>query len=80
MLRLLGLQPGPDISAPAAASLAGLPAPQAARHLAELTDASLIAQNDAGRYAMHDLIRPYAAEQAGWWTALLSVRRRPSGC
>ena len=64
MFRLLGLQPGPDISAPAAASLAGLPGPQAARHLAELAGASLIARDAAGRYALHDLVRLYAAEQA----------------
>jgi tetratricopeptide (TPR) repeat protein len=64
MLRLLGVHPGPDISLLAAASLAGVPASQAARHLAELTDASLIAQDAAGRYSMHDLVRLYAAEQA----------------
>ncbi|HEY6310413.1 MAG TPA: tetratricopeptide repeat protein [Streptosporangiaceae bacterium] len=50
--------------APAAASLAGVPGPAAARHLAELADASLIAQNDASRYSLHDLVRLYAAEQA----------------
>ena len=64
MFRLLGLQPGPDISGPAAASLAGLPGPQAARHLAELAGASLIARDAAGRYALHDLVRLYATEQA----------------
>jgi tetratricopeptide (TPR) repeat protein/transcriptional regulator with XRE-family HTH domain len=64
MFRLLGLQPGPDISAPAATSLAGLPGPQAARHLTELAGASLITRDAAGRYALHDLVRLYAAEQA----------------
>jgi tetratricopeptide (TPR) repeat protein/transcriptional regulator with XRE-family HTH domain len=64
MFRLLGVHPGPDISVPAAASLAGLPCPPAARHLAELADASLIAQDSAGRYAVHDLVRLYAAELA----------------
>jgi tetratricopeptide (TPR) repeat protein/transcriptional regulator with XRE-family HTH domain len=64
MFRLLGVHPGPDISAPAAASLAGLTGPQAAGQLAELADASLISQNPAGRYALHDLVRLYAAEQA----------------
>jgi len=64
MFRLLGVHPGPDLSAPAAASLAGLPGTQATRHLAELTDASMISQDAAGRYALHDLVRLYAAEQA----------------
>jgi tetratricopeptide (TPR) repeat protein len=64
MLRLLAMHPGPDISAPAAASLAGLAGPQAGRQLAELADASLICQDGAGRYALHDLVRLYAAEQA----------------
>jgi DNA-binding SARP family transcriptional activator len=64
MLRLLGMHAGPDISVAAAASLAALPRPQAARHLAELADASLIAQDSDGRCSLHDLVRLYAAEQA----------------
>ena len=64
LFRLLGLHPGPDVSAPAAAGLAGLPGHMAARQLAELTGASLIARDVAGRYALHDLVRLYAAEQA----------------
>jgi tetratricopeptide (TPR) repeat protein/transcriptional regulator with XRE-family HTH domain len=62
--RLLGIHPGPDVSLPAVASLAGIPRPQAARHLRELCDADLIDQDAAGRYALHDLVRLYAAEQA----------------
>jgi tetratricopeptide (TPR) repeat protein/transcriptional regulator with XRE-family HTH domain len=62
--RLLGVHPGPDISVLAAASLTGLPGPQAARHLTELADASLLRQDAAGRCALHDLVRLYAAEQA----------------
>ncbi len=58
------MHPGSDISLPAAASLAGLSGPQAARHLAELAEASLVSQDAAGRYALHDLVRLYAAEQA----------------
>src|SRR5689334_8161527 len=42
MFRLLGLHPGPDISAPAAASLAGLSLPWARRALALLTHANLV--------------------------------------
>jgi tetratricopeptide (TPR) repeat protein/transcriptional regulator with XRE-family HTH domain len=65
MFRLLGVHPGPDISAPAAASLAGMPGRQAVRHLAELADASLISRNGTGgRFSLHDLVRLYAAEQA----------------
>jgi tetratricopeptide (TPR) repeat protein/transcriptional regulator with XRE-family HTH domain len=63
MLRLLGMHPGPDISLPAAASMAGLSAAQTARDLAELADASLISGDGAGRSSMHDLVRLYAAEQ-----------------
>jgi tetratricopeptide (TPR) repeat protein len=64
MFRLLGLHPGPDISAPAAASLAGLPLPLARRLLRELTRGHLLAEPSPGRYAFHDLLRAYAAEQA----------------
>src|SRR6202035_4593365 len=63
MFRLLGLHQGPDISA-AAASLAGLPAGEARGALAELTRASLLTEDAAGRLSCHDLLRAYAAEQA----------------
>src|SRR5579863_8345108 len=64
MFRLLGAHPGPDISIPAAASLAGIPASQAGPLLSELTSASLLAEHSPGRFAFHDLLRAYAAEQA----------------
>jgi hypothetical protein len=64
MFRLLGLHPGPDISIPAAASLAGTGEPEARRRLAELTRAHLIIEHLPGRYALHDLLRAYATEQA----------------
>jgi DNA-binding SARP family transcriptional activator len=64
MFRLLGLHPGPDISVATAASLADCPEPQARRLLAELARAHLIAEQVPGRYALHDLLRAYAAEQA----------------
>jgi DNA-binding SARP family transcriptional activator/Tfp pilus assembly protein PilF len=64
MFRLLGLHPGPDIAAPAAASLAGLPLPMARRLLRELTRGHLLAEPSPGRYAFHDLLRAYATEQA----------------
>jgi len=64
MFRLLGLHPGPDISAPAAASLAGLPLAEARAALRDLARASLIIESVPGRYGFHDLLRAYAAEQA----------------
>ena len=64
MFRLLGLHPGPDISAPAAASLAGVPLAEARAALRDLARASLIIESVPGRYGCHDLLRAYAAEQA----------------
>jgi tetratricopeptide (TPR) repeat protein/transcriptional regulator with XRE-family HTH domain len=64
MFRLLGIHPGPDISGPAAAGLAGCDLAQARRDLGELTRAHLITERAGGRYALHDLLRAYAAEQA----------------
>ena len=64
MFRLLGLHPGPDISPAAAASLAAAGQPGTRRLLAELTRAHLLAEHIPGRYALHDLLRAYAADQA----------------
>jgi tetratricopeptide (TPR) repeat protein/transcriptional regulator with XRE-family HTH domain len=64
MFRLLGIHPGPDISVAAAASLAGRAQPQARARLDELARAHLFAEHLPGRYAFHDLLRAYAAEQA----------------
>jgi tetratricopeptide (TPR) repeat protein/transcriptional regulator with XRE-family HTH domain len=64
MFRLLGLHPGPDISVPAAASLAAVGEPQARRLLGELARHRLIGEHAPGRYAFHDLLRAYAAGQA----------------
>jgi DNA-binding SARP family transcriptional activator len=64
LFRLLALHPGPDIGLPAAASLAGAPAPQARRLVAELTTAHLLAEPTPGRYTFHDLLRAYATELA----------------
>jgi tetratricopeptide (TPR) repeat protein len=61
---LLGLHPGPDISAQAAASLAACQEPAARRLLGELARAHLIGERLPGRYAFHDLLRAYAAGQA----------------
>jgi hypothetical protein len=64
MFRLLGLHPGPDITVPAAASLAGLPRGPASAALAELAGANLVTEHAPGRYAVHDLLHVYAAEHA----------------
>ena len=64
LFRLLGSQPGPDISAPAAGSLAGLPAAAVHPLLTELAGVRLITEHTPGRYACHDLLRAYATELA----------------
>ena len=64
LFRLLGLHPGPDIAAPAAASLAAIPPGQARTLLTELTRAHLLTEHQPGRYAAHDLLRAYASELA----------------
>jgi DNA-binding SARP family transcriptional activator/tetratricopeptide (TPR) repeat protein len=62
MFRLLGLHPGPDISACAAASLAARPVVEARAHLTGLTSANLLVEHAPGRYLFHDLLRAYASE------------------
>ena len=52
------------ISAPAAASMAGLPPRQARAALADLTRAHLLTEPAPGRFTFHDLLRAYAAERA----------------
>jgi DNA-binding SARP family transcriptional activator/Tfp pilus assembly protein PilF len=62
LFRLLALHPGPDISAAAAASLAGRPAGPARPVLSELVAAHLLVEHPPRRYALHDLLRVYATE------------------
>jgi DNA-binding SARP family transcriptional activator len=64
LFRLIGLHPGPDVSAPASASLAGVALGRARTLLAELARAQLLTQSTPGRYGCHDLLRAYATEQA----------------
>jgi tetratricopeptide (TPR) repeat protein/transcriptional regulator with XRE-family HTH domain len=64
MFRLLGVHPGPDISAPAAASLAGGDRETARAALTELVSANLVTEDHPGRFGFHDLLRSFAAEQA----------------
>src|SRR6185437_9682158 len=62
MFRLLSVNPGPDLTLPAAASLAAISLGQARALLAELTRAHLLTEHRPGRYASHELFRAYAAE------------------
>jgi len=64
MFRLAGIHPGPDLSIPAAASLAGLTVPRTREALGELARAHLIAERTLGRFSCHDLLRIYAARRA----------------
>jgi tetratricopeptide (TPR) repeat protein len=64
LFRLLGVHCGPDISVPAAASLSGVTVAQLRPALAELTRACLLTEHRPGRFALHDLLRAYAADLA----------------
>jgi tetratricopeptide (TPR) repeat protein len=64
MFRLLGLNPGPDISLAAVASLAGQSRSVVRALLAELARSNLAVEHVPGRYTLHDLLRAYAAELA----------------
>lgn len=64
LFHVLGLHPGPDITAPATASLTGSPATETQRALTELVRTNLIVEHARGRYAFHDLLRAYATELA----------------
>lgn len=60
LFRLLGIQPAPDITASAAASLAAVPLAQAMAALNELASLNLVTEHRPGRFLMHDLVRTYA--------------------
>jgi tetratricopeptide (TPR) repeat protein/transcriptional regulator with XRE-family HTH domain len=64
LFRRLGLVPGPDFTAGAAAALVGGTAPAAARLLDRLAAVSLVERHAGDRYLFHDLLRRYAAERA----------------
>lgn len=76
LFRLLALNPGPNISTPAAAVLADQTQPATERLLARLAASHLIERTPAvrGRWQMHDLLRAYAHEQA---TAAMDRGRTP---
>jgi len=60
LFRRLGLHPGPDIDAHAAAALDGTTTEAARRGLAGLYDQHLITEPAPGRYRLHDLLREHA--------------------
>ncbi|MGW4483455.1 BTAD domain-containing putative transcriptional regulator [Amycolatopsis sp. NPDC004368] len=62
LFRLLALHHGTDISAEAAASLAGVPLPPARNLLEELTRIRYLTEHRIGRFTAHDLIRAYSLE------------------
>ncbi len=64
LFRLLGVHPGPDLSAAAAASLAAVDPGEALRLLDQLTTANLLTEHLPDGYQLHDLLREYAAELA----------------
>lgn len=64
MFRLLSVHPGPDFTGAAAASLAGMTRDQARRTVSELTGSHLLTEHTQGRFAFHDLLRAYAADQS----------------
>ena len=60
LFRLLGLLPGVDLDAYAAANLLGAPLEEADRLLDSLLEQNLLAEHAPGRYRMHDLLRAFA--------------------
>ncbi|HLU27275.1 MAG TPA: BTAD domain-containing putative transcriptional regulator [Glycomyces sp.] len=59
---VFGLHPGPELTPAAAASLMGVEPAEARAALTELATHSLVDRLPGDRYAMHDLLRDYAAE------------------
>jgi len=60
LFRRLGLHPGTDVDAYAAAALDDISMLAARRNLNELFDQHLVTEPVSGRYSMHDLIREHA--------------------
>ncbi|GLZ38092.1 BTAD domain-containing putative transcriptional regulator [Actinokineospora sp. NBRC 105648] len=65
LFRLLSLVPGADVGAEAVAALAGTEPTRVLAPLDRLAAAHLVEHHTPGRYRFHDLLRRYAAEQAG---------------
>jgi tetratricopeptide (TPR) repeat protein/transcriptional regulator with XRE-family HTH domain len=64
MFRCLGLHPGTEFDAFAAAALAGVPVAEARRDLEGLYDHYLLTETARRRYRFHDLIREHASDLA----------------
>ena len=64
LFRRLGLHPGADIDAYAAAALDDTNLQATRRRLGELYDQNLIGEPARGRYRLHDLLREYARTRA----------------
>ena len=90
LFRRLGLHPGADIDAYAAAALTAPTSPPARRDLDALYDHYLLTEPARGRYRLHDLIREHARtlaaadpadrEPAPWtgcWITTPTPRRSP---
>jgi DNA-binding SARP family transcriptional activator len=65
LFRRLGLVPGPDADAYAAAALLECDPGDATRLLEDLVDHNLLIAHAPGRYRLHDLLRAYARALAG---------------
>jgi tetratricopeptide (TPR) repeat protein/DNA-binding SARP family transcriptional activator len=72
---LLGMCPGTDLDAYAAATLTTTSSAEARRTLDLLARANLVAPTRPGRYGMHDLLRAYAAQLATEEDARLALTR-----
>ncbi|MFE9248874.1 BTAD domain-containing putative transcriptional regulator [Streptomyces sp. NPDC007088] len=62
LFRLLSVHPAHDISAAAAASLAGTGPGATREHIAELVEHHLLVEHSPGRFSAHPLLRTYAGE------------------
>ncbi|MFH9350852.1 BTAD domain-containing putative transcriptional regulator [Kitasatospora sp. NPDC017646] len=62
VFRFLGLHPGTELTAAAAAALADVPLAEAAPLVDELAAMSLLTESAPGRYTMHSLLRAFAVE------------------
>ncbi|MFD0199152.1 MULTISPECIES: AfsR/SARP family transcriptional regulator [Saccharothrix] len=62
MFLLLGVHAGPEVSIPAAASLAGVPVRAARQALGELGRLHLVAEPVPGRFTLHNLVHAYARD------------------
>ena len=74
MFRRLGLFPGPAVTPPIAANLAGVTLDVTAGALTLLQECSLLTAVGDQRYWLHDLLRLYAGERCGEEDTAASAR------